>query len=119
MSETLDTPQLHLFDLKGRRVLVLGLGDSGVAMARWAAHRGARVRVADTRSSDGGDLPGLDALRGVVAEVDHAGGPAWSGQWLDDVDLVAWSPGLSIELGDSARFHAMARERGIPVVGEL
>ncbi len=39
MSETFDTPQLHLFDLKGRRVLVLGLGESGVSMARWAAAR--------------------------------------------------------------------------------
>jgi len=28
--------QLRLFDLAGRRVLVLGLGDSGLSMARWA-----------------------------------------------------------------------------------
>jgi len=57
MSEASDPAQLHLFDLKGRRVLVLGLGDSGVAMARWAARQGANVRVADTRSAEGADLP--------------------------------------------------------------
>ena len=96
MSEASGPAQLHLFDLKGRRVLVLGLGDSGVAMARWAARQGANVRVADTRSADGADLPQLQALRaqaGGIA-IDYAAGPAWSERWLDDVDLVAWSPGL-------------------------
>ena len=35
---TLQTgPQMRLFELTGRRVLVLGLGDSGLSMARWAA----------------------------------------------------------------------------------
>ena len=109
MSKAFDTAQLHLFDLKDRRVLVLGLGDSGVSMARWAAYRGARVRVADTRSADGADLPGLKALRDAVGDIDYAGGQAWSGRWLDDVDLVAWSPGLSIERGESARWRSAPR----------
>ena len=119
MSDAFDTPQLHLFDLKGRCVLVLGLGDSGMAMARWAARQGARVRVADTRSADGADLPQLEALRAAVGEVGYAAGEPWSERWLDDVDLIAWSPGLSIERGEPARFHALARERGIAVAGEL
>ncbi len=123
MSQSFDGAQLHLFDLKGRQVLVLGLGDSGVAMARWSARRGARVRVADTRSVDGTDLPQLQALReqagAIAGAIEYAAGPAWSERWLDGVDLVAWSPGLSIERGESARFHALARERGIAVAGEL
>jgi len=36
--------------LTGKHVLVLGLGESGLAMARWCALRGARVRVADSRA---------------------------------------------------------------------
>ncbi|MCZ7561033.1 MAG: UDP-N-acetylmuramoyl-L-alanine--D-glutamate ligase [Burkholderiaceae bacterium] len=123
MSQSFDGAQLHLFDLKDRQVLVLGLGDSGVAMARWSARRGARVRVADTRSVDGTDLPQLQALReqagAIAGAIEYAAGPAWSERWLDGVDPVAWSPGLSIERGESARFHALARERGIAVAGEL
>ena len=38
--------QLHLFDLDGRVALVLGLGESGLAMARWAAFRGATMAAA-------------------------------------------------------------------------
>src|SRR5437773_12133700 len=34
----------------GRKVLVLGLGDTGLSMAKWLARRGADVRAADTRA---------------------------------------------------------------------
>src|SRR5436190_1795881 len=37
--------------LTGRRVLVLGLGDTGLSVARWIEHQGGKVRVADTRES--------------------------------------------------------------------
>jgi len=37
--------------LRDTTVLVLGLGDSGLAMARWCARHGARVTVADTREA--------------------------------------------------------------------
>ena len=36
-------------DYQNKQVLVLGLGESGLAMALWLAQAGARVRVADTR----------------------------------------------------------------------
>ncbi|MEQ1880702.1 MAG: hypothetical protein ABL878_06980, partial [Burkholderiales bacterium] len=39
------------FELKNRRVLVLGLGASGMSMVRWLAGRGADVRVADSRAA--------------------------------------------------------------------
>ena len=36
--------------LQGKTVLVLGLGESGLAMAQWLTRQGARVRVADSRN---------------------------------------------------------------------
>jgi UDP-N-acetylmuramoylalanine--D-glutamate ligase len=106
------------FELAGRRVLVLGLGDSGLAMARWAAARGAVLRVADTRDVEPARWPRFEALRQAVGEVECLGGD-FDEAWLDGIDLLAWSPGLSTETGASAQFHAAARARGIPVAGEL
>ena len=106
--------QLELFELRDRSVLVFGLGESGLAMARWAAHKGARVRVADTRA----EPPQLAALRAHLPAVEFISAqpePAW----LEGVDLVAWSPGISAELGATGEFHALARARGVPVAGEL
>ncbi len=46
--------------LQGQHVLILGLGASGLAMARWCAHAGADVTVADTRETPP-QLPALQA----------------------------------------------------------
>ena len=48
--------------LKGKQVLVLGLGESGLAMAKWLGRQGARVRVADSRTQP----PNVDALLRAV-----------------------------------------------------
>ena len=106
--------QLQLFDLAGRRVLVVGLGESGLAMARWASFKGALVSVADTRDAP----PQLEALRRDVPAARFASG-AFDETLLADADLLAWSPGLSIESGASAEFHRAALARGLPVVGEI
>ncbi len=51
-----------MIDLKDQNVLILGLGASGLAMARWCAREGANVKVTDTRESP----PKLDALKAEV-----------------------------------------------------
>ena len=57
--------------LRGLEVLVLGLGASGLAMARWCARQGARVTVADTRASP----PQLPSLRQDLPDVKFIGAP--------------------------------------------
>ena len=47
--QTLPRPQPVA--LAGKRVLVLGLGDTGLSVARWLVARGGIARVADTRAS--------------------------------------------------------------------
>jgi UDP-N-acetylmuramoylalanine--D-glutamate ligase len=95
-------------------VLVLGLGESGLAMARWCARHGCRLRIADTREVP----PGLAALEAHGVDGDFVGG-AFSPVLLEGVELVAISPGLSPLAGDLVPLIAAARERDIPVWGEL
>jgi UDP-N-acetylmuramoylalanine--D-glutamate ligase len=100
-------------DLKDRHVLVLGLGASGLAMARWCARRGARVTVADTREAP----PQLQALREQAPQARFVAGPFDAPLLEDGVQAVLRSPGLSP--AQVAPLAAPARERGIPIGGEL
>ncbi|WP_233803509.1 UDP-N-acetylmuramoyl-L-alanine--D-glutamate ligase [Paraburkholderia sp. HP33-1] len=95
-------------------VLVLGLGESGLAMARWCARHGCRLRVADTREVP----PNLSALEAHAVDADFVGG-AFSPALLDGIELVAISPGLSPLAADLLPLITAAREQGIPVWGEL
>lgn len=95
-------------------VLVLGLGESGLAMTRWCARHGSRVHVADTREAPSN----LARLAAHEVKADFVGGP-FSPALLDGVDLVAISPGLSLLSAAIAPLLAAAREKEIPVWGEL
>ena len=95
--------------LSGKRVLVLGLGESGLAIAKWCARMGARLRVADTRETP----PGFDGLR-AIGEAKFCCGP-FDDRLLDGIDVVALSPGLSVALP----IVRTAQARKLPVVGEI
>ena len=97
-------------NLNGKQALVLGLGESGLAMAKWLAREGARVRVADSRTVPpnavelAAAVPGAELVVGPFAAATFAG-----------VDLVAISPGLPVQ---EANVQA-AIARGVPVVSEI
>jgi len=97
----------------GKSALVLGLGESGLAMAQWLARCGARVRVADTRA----EPQRLPALRSAVPDAEFVAGE-FTASLLDGVDFVAVSPGLAPER-ELAAINPAASERGIPVWGEI
>ena len=75
----------------GRKALVLGLGDTGLSMAKWLARAGASVRVADTRTSP----PRLSALRASLPAVPAACGP-FRDESFEGIDLIAISPGVPL-----------------------
>jgi UDP-N-acetylmuramoylalanine--D-glutamate ligase len=98
---------------EGKSALVLGLGESGLAMAQWLARAGARVRVADTRT----EPQRLFALRQAVPNAEFVGGE-FKASLVDGVDFVAVSPGLMPER-ELAQITPAAKERHIPVWGEI
>ncbi|MEJ1129149.1 UDP-N-acetylmuramoyl-L-alanine--D-glutamate ligase [Variovorax sp. CCNWLW225] len=101
----------HLKDLP---VLILGLGASGLAMARWCARHGAQVTVADTR-----EAPALLAtLQAELPDVAFVGGP-FSAALIEGTPIraVYRSPGLSP--ATIAPVADAARAVGLPVGGEL
>jgi UDP-N-acetylmuramoylalanine--D-glutamate ligase len=97
----------------GKLALVLGLGESGLAIAHWLHQCGARVRVADTRSAP----QRLDALRHAVPDAEFIGGDL-AAALLDGVAFVAVSPGLAPGRELAALLPAAAAQ-GIPVWGEI
>lgn len=97
----------------GKNALVLGLGESGLAMALWLARSGARVRVADTRATP----DRLPALQEAIADVEFVAGP-FGASLLDGVDFVAVSPGLAPNR-ELAEIMPAAAAASIAVWGEI
>ncbi|MEC5161003.1 UDP-N-acetylmuramoylalanine--D-glutamate ligase [Janthinobacterium sp. CG_23.3] len=97
----------------GKHALVLGLGESGLAMAQWLARSGASVRVADTREQPAR----LAALRAAVPRAEFVGGAFHAGL-VEGFDFIAVSPGLAPG-GELAAIIPAAAAKAIPVWGEI
>jgi len=100
--------------LMGLKVLVLGLGDSGLAMAAWALRYGATATVWDSREQP----PQLTTLREQLPTVEFFHGELPESA-LAGVQLVLKSPGLSPLDARLQPLLNLARATGIPVQGEL
>ena len=98
-------------ELKNKRVLVVGLGKSGLAAALFLRDHGARVTVSDTRSAAAlaKDIPALlDA--GIMVESGGHGLLTFRRQ-----DLIVVSPGVPLDTPEVAQAIGF----GLPVIGEL
>ncbi len=100
--------------MNDRPVLILGLGASGLSMARWCTRQGARVTVADTREAP----PQLAALRSDCPQAVFVAG-AFDEALLDREAwaLVARSPGLAPDALQAVFAYAQAAD--VPVLTEL
>ena len=100
--------------LHNLNVLVLGLGESGLAMARWCARFGAQVQVWDSRENP----PQAAALREAVPQAVWVSG-LLTVEHLAGVQLLLKSPGLAPSDARIAPVLDAARAAGIKVAGEL
>ena len=96
--------------LSGRKVLVLGLGDTGLSAVRWLAARGADVRIADSRSAP----PHAARLAALLPQVPLTMG-AFDAVQLKTADMLVLSPGVS--LAEPAVREAISA--GVEVVGDV
>jgi UDP-N-acetylmuramoylalanine--D-glutamate ligase len=97
-----------VFDVSGKCVTVAGAARSGIAAVKLLVARGAHVTVSDTRTS----VPEAEPLRSLGVTLELGGHLA---ETFTTADLVVLSPGVPPEQA----VVAAARERGVPIVGEL
>jgi UDP-N-acetylmuramoylalanine--D-glutamate ligase len=100
-----------MMELKGKKVLVVGLGKSGLAAALFLRRRGAQVTVSDIRSAEAlaKDIPSL-LEEGINVEAGGHGLLTFRRQ-----DLIVVSPGVPLDTPELAQ----VRSFGLPVIGEL
>jgi UDP-N-acetylmuramoylalanine--D-glutamate ligase len=98
-------------ELNNKRVLVVGLGKSGVASALFLKSRGARVTVSDAKpEAELRDEILLLLEHGITVETGGHGDRTFRGQ-----DLIVVSPGVPVD----APQLVQARNLGEPVIGEI
>ena len=96
--------------LSGKHVLVIGLGETGLAMAKWLTRQGTVVRVADSRT-----LPtNVALLHAVAPEAECVTGPFVT-ETFTGIELIAISPGVPVQ----EALIQQAASNGIPVVSEI
>lgn len=97
-------------ELKNKRVLVLGLGETGLSALRWLNRQGAHLSVADTRQNQ----PGIETLKTELPNVTiHIG--AFKEATFIDKDLIVASPGVAL----SEPEIQAAIARGVSVIGDV
>jgi len=94
-------------ELRGKRVLVIGLGESGLAMAKWLHRQGAFVRVADSRDNP----PNVAALQNLAPGAELLAG-AFSAATFVGCEIVALSPGV-------AKATPAIASCGLPLISEI
>lgn len=96
--------------LKDKRVLVLGLGDTGLSALRWLARQGARLSVADTRDAP----PNIETIRLKMPDVSINLG-AFQSELFMQAEVIVVSPGISVK----EPLIQAAIQRGVSVVGDV
>jgi UDP-N-acetylmuramoylalanine--D-glutamate ligase len=112
MNETVLSPALPSLGL------FIGLGESGVAAARWCVRNGAAVRVADTRQAPAGLAALTESVDALALDL-HLGCDVFDASLLECVGVLVLSPGLAPGLSPVKELLEQAQAVGIEVIGEI
>ena len=94
-----------------KRILVIGLGDTGQSVLHFLANKGCVIQAIDTRST----FDGLDDIKATFKEVKFFIGDTFNDDIINEVELIIISPGVSLK----ESYVQAALNRGIPVVGDI
>ncbi|MEB7923966.1 UDP-N-acetylmuramoyl-L-alanine--D-glutamate ligase [Atlantibacter hermannii] len=94
-------------DYQGKKVVIIGLGLTGLSCVDFFLARGVTPRVMDTRQAP----PGLDNLPEAVER--HLG--SLNDNWLLDADLIIASPGIAL----AHPSLSAAADAGIEIIGDI
>ncbi|MEO5655160.1 MAG: UDP-N-acetylmuramoyl-L-alanine--D-glutamate ligase [Nitrosospira sp.] len=97
-------------NLRNKTVLVLGMGETGLSMAKWLSRMGANVRVADSRTAP----PGMEDLKQALPHALMFIG-AFTAEAFAGIDLIAISPGVCL----AEKLVRQATKDGVPVMGDM
>lgn len=101
-----------------QRVLIVGLGETGVAAARWCARKGFALRIADTRTAPAG----LTALKENLADASveyHLGCDVFARTLLEGVSFLVLSPGLAPDVSPVKELLDEAAQTQVEIIGEI
>ena len=97
-------------NLYGKKILVLGMGETGLSIVKWLSRIGSDIRVADNRIVP----PNLSVLEQIIPADQIFTGP-FLAKIFKGIDLIAISPGISRTIP----LINQAIKRGVPVVGDI
>lgn len=100
------------------RTLIVGLGETGSAAARWCARNAVPLRIADTRT----EPAGLMALKEALGEANvefYLGCDVFPPNLLEGVDRLVLSPGLAPGMSPVKELLDQARASDIEIIGEI
>lgn len=96
--------------LRGKKIIVVGLGITGLSCIRWLVHKGARLAVADSRT----EPPGLLDFQTAYPAIPVYAGPL-EAELLQTCDMIVRSPGVS----QYEPALLAAKAAGVPIVGDI
>ena len=98
-------------DFYKKKVLVIGLGDTGQSVLHFLADKACVVRAIDTRTG----IDGFEEIKKAYKEVKFFIGGSFDKNVIQDIDLIIISPGVSLK----ESYVQEALGRGIPVIGDI
>jgi UDP-N-acetylmuramoylalanine--D-glutamate ligase len=97
-------------NFSNQKVLVLGMGKTGLSMAKWLSRSGALVAVADTRATP----PNQALISQIIPKENIFCGPLTQ-NIFQEIDAIAISPGVAA----TEPLVQAALQRGLPVAGDI